>query len=226
MKNIRKRILNQDGDVMIESTIVLTIVIVFIFFLLMLGFYLFQQMSVYVVANDTASTIASIYSYNDKEPTEGYITLNDYNDTKNTYRYVTNAVVSVFSTSETENKAKWYAYYNLNNFQYITPCEDPQVTVTFKTLSPLKTQVNVKVIAKYDFPIVSSLSRVMGTENDSLFIVNAEGSAVCTDISEYMSRVGLYCDVFETITGTSTYGNLSKSLSQIKSDINKILAYF
>lgn len=226
MRKFRKKMKDENGNVIIEATLVLTIVMVFIFFLMMLGFYLFQYANVYIVANDTASSIASIYSFDKKEPIEGYVSKADYSDTKNTYRYITNAVKSVFSTTESEKKAKWYAYYNLNRFQYISPYEDPVVTVSFKTLSPLKTQVNVSVTAKYDFPLVTSLSHIMGTENESLLTINASASAVVTDVSEYLSRTYFYCDVMDTIAGTNTYTGIQKSLNRIIEDINKILELF
>ena len=157
MRKMLKKLKKQDGDVIVESTIVLSIVIVFIFFLLMLGFYLFQKMSVYIIANDTAYTVASIYSYNAKDPIEGYISPNDYTDTGNLYRYLVNSITSTFGENKNENKGRWYAYYSLQGYQYLAPKEDPQVTVDIKPVSAFKSQVNVTIKAKYVIPGITDL---------------------------------------------------------------------
>lgn len=224
MKRLLKKMSNQNGDVIIESTIVLSIVIVFIFFLMMLGFYMFQQMSINIIANDTAATIASISSHKEKDPIEGYISKSDYTETSNLYRYISNDFVNLFGgIDHRENRAKWYAYYTLDGYQYIAPSKEPTVTVDVDMVSPFKSQIKVKIEAEYEFPLVSTLMAMLGDSDDGKIKVVATGYAVCNDMSEYVSRVLLYCDLTDALTNTGAYQGFNNNISGIIEDIKKII---
>lgn len=228
MKKFSVLLKKENGDFVIESTIVLTIVMIFIFFLLMLGFYLFQQMCVYVVANDTATSIAAIYSYESKDPVEGLVSQEDYSKT-NIYRHVVSGAMSVLgvdSQKENKNKGKWNAYYSLRNYQYIAPINDPEVDLIFKTISPFKTQVTVNIKAEYSMPIAGMLNRVLGNSDSENMTFSATGSAICIDLYEYFSRIDFYCKISEIVTDSSSVEEMNGNITKIKTSLDKVMELF
>ena len=225
MKKLAK---SEKGDFVIEATIVLTIVIMFVFFLLMLGFYLFQQMAVNIVANDTANSIAQIFAYDAKDPLEGMISQEDYTKSS-VYRHIVSGAFSVLgieSQNKNINKAKWHVYYSLNNYQYIAPKEDPTVEISFKNLTPFKKQIFVKIIAKYDMPFAGVLGRLLGQTGNSEMVFEGSGAAVCTDLSEYFSRIDFGNKLIEIIAGSDEAKKTLASLDKITTTMNRVLDLF
>ncbi len=223
---MKKFLKNENGDYVIEASIVLTIVMVFIFFLLMLGFYLYQGMCVNVVANDTASSIAAIYGYETKDPLEGFVSENDYAKT-DAYRHIINSAKNIVTgRDENQKKAIWYTLSTLDLQKYIAPANPPQASVTIKLLTPFKTQINVEVTAEYEVPLAGMLARISGGAIDDKITFKGTGSAICTDISEYKAKIDFFAQLLGVVSKNGKFQTINKDLNQIWEDLDKMIELF
>ncbi len=174
MKNKR-----QSGEVVVEATIVVTLVMILITVMLYIGMILYQQTLVSVMANQTASNIAQIYSNNLKDPFTGYVEPNSV------YQSVTyNNMKSDAYLDVVEQKANVFAQYRLKSSRILsTGISDVEVKIAKKPNELLKSQIIVTIRDSYDMPLVG----FFGT--DSLVEFAAQGRADCVDILEYINGV-------------------------------------
>lgn len=169
----------ENGEVVVEASIVVTIVLIFITLMLYIGMILYQQTLVTVMANQTASNLAQIYSNNAKDTFTGYI------DADEVYQPVTygnlknEAYMNVIS-----QKANVFAKYRLKSSKILaTGSSSVEVEIVKKPNELLKSQIVIKIHDKYDLPLVS----MFGTSG--LVDFTATGRADCVDILEYINGV-------------------------------------
>lgn len=174
MKNKKEK-----GEVVVEASIVVTIVIIFITMILYIGMILYQQTVVSVMANQTASSIAQVYSNNLKDPFTGYI------DSNNVYQAITYSNMKTDAYMNViEQKANVFARYRLKSSRIIA-AENTTVDVDIvkKPNEVLKSQVVVTIHDKYDVPLVSIF------DANGIVEFAASGRADCVDILEYINGV-------------------------------------
>ena len=174
----------ESGAVAVEAAIVVTIVVIFISVFLYIGMILYQQSLVSIMANQTASNIAQVYSNSIKDPFTGYV------DSDSVYQSVTyssmktDAYVDVLT-----QKANTLADYRLKSSRILTTGnQNVDVSIVKKPNELLKSQIVVTIRDKYQLPLVS----FFGMDNKLEF--SASGRADCVDILEYINGVNAIGD--------------------------------
>lgn len=169
----------ENGEVVIEASLVVTIVMIFITIMLYIGMILYQQTLISVIANQTAANLAQIYSNNLKDPFTGYI------DPDMIYQPITyNSVKTDAYMEVVKQKANVFAKYRLKSSSVLA-AENTSVEVDMvkKPNELMKSQLVVTIRASYDVPLVS-IFKVTG-----LVDFAATGRADCVDILEYINGV-------------------------------------
>lgn len=174
MKNKRER-----GEVVVEATIIVTIVMLIITIMLYVGMVLYQQSLISVMANQTASNIAQVYSNNIKDPFTGYI------DSDKVYQSVTYGNMKTDAYMDVvEQKAALFAKYRLKSASVLAAKNTSvEVDIVKKQNELFKGQIVVTIRGTYDIPLVG----FFGT--DGLLEFAASGRADCVDILEYINGV-------------------------------------
>lgn len=167
------------GEVIVEASIVVTLVMLVITIMMYVGMVLYQQTLVSVIANQTAANIAQVYSNNLKDPFSGYI------DPDKVYQSVTysNMKTDAYMTV-VEQKANIFAQYRLKSSRILANGNTSvEVEVVKKPNELLKSQIVVTIRDRYDVPLVG----MFGTSG--LVEFAASGRADCVDILEYINGV-------------------------------------
>jgi len=178
---------DENGNVVIEASIVLTIAVVMVAVLINLGMMLYNRNLMENVATNTAVNIANVYSSTYRDPMMGYMDDSEFYKTE-LYRYLAN----VFTSAHDETAARkgtWYAKYSLKKNE-ISKIEDPRIGVDIvrKPGTLIQHQVVVTIEAKYDAP----LTAIWGGNNKATYTV--EGRADCIDLLDYFNTVGTVND--------------------------------
>lgn len=183
---------NESGSTAVEASIVVPIVIMIIFVMMYMGFIMYQQTALTVIANETASSIGQIYSTNSKDTFIGFASPQDLSDT-DYYRSLKNALnnfVTVHGSleSEAEKKSNWYAQYRITSSRLYKEAGDMDINTTFEKTPGMTLQKTavVTVKATYDLPFIRFFGIV-----DSTVEVSAVGRAQCFDILDYASTMSL-----------------------------------
>ncbi len=174
MKNKR-----ESGEVVVEASIIVTLVMIFITIMLYIGMILYQQTLVSVMANQTASNIAQVYSNNLKDPFTGYV------DPDRVYQSITYSNMKTDAYMDVvEQKANVFAKYRLRSSRILgNGTSSVDIEIVKKPNELLKSQIVVTVHDTYDLPLVG----LFGT--DGLVEFAAQGRADCVDILEYINGV-------------------------------------
>lgn len=174
MKNKR-----ESGEVVVEASIVVTLVMIVITIMLYVGMILYQQTLVSVMANQTASNIAQVYSNNLKDPFTGYV------DPDRVYQSITYSNMKTDAyMSVVEQKANIFAQYRLKSSRILTNgTTSVEVQIVKKPNELLKSQIVVTIRDRYDVPLVG----IFGTSG--LVSFASSGRADCVDILEYVNGV-------------------------------------
>ena len=100
----------ENGEVVVEASIVVTLVLIVITIMLYVGMILYQQTLVSVMANQTASNIAQVYGNNLKDPFTGYV------DSDRVYQSITYSNMKTDAYMDViEQKANVFAKYRLKS---------------------------------------------------------------------------------------------------------------
>lgn len=174
MKNKR-----ESGEVVVEASIVVTLVMIVITIMLYVGMILYQQTLVSVMANQTASNIAQVYSNNLKDPFTGYV------DPDRVYQSITYSNMKTDAYMDViEQKANIFAKYRLKSSRILaTGNTSVEIDIVKKPNELLKSQIVVTIRDSYDIPLVG----MFGT--DGLVEFGSIGRADCVDILEYINGV-------------------------------------
>lgn len=174
----------ESGEVVVEASIVVTLVVIFISIMLYIGMVLYQKSVISVVANRTATNISQVYSNTFRDPFTGYLDFdNAYNQI--TYRNIeTDAYLDAI-----KQKGTAFAQYRLKKAQII-PTLDRQVSVQVvsKPAEILKGQIVVTITDKYEVP----LAGFFGLDGELSF--TATGRADCVDYLLYLFGVEAVAD--------------------------------
>lgn len=179
MKNKR-----ENGEVVVEASIVVTIVVIFISVMLYIGMILYQQSLVSMMANQTASNIAQVYSNSLRDPFTGYV------DVDKVYQSVTYSNLKDDAYMDViKQKADVFSKYRLKSSRMLAnESSSVDVQIVKKPNELLKNQIVVTIRDKYDIPLVG----FFGT--DGIVEFSASGRADCVDILEYINGVEAISD--------------------------------
>lgn len=174
MKNKTER-----GEVVVEASIVVTLVMIVITAMLYVGMVLYQQTLVSVMANQTAANIAQVYGNNLKDPFTGYV------DSDRVYQSITYSNMKTDAYMDVvEQKANVFAKYRLRSSRILaTGNTSVEIDIVKKPNELLKSQIVVTIRDSYDVPLVG----MFGT--NGLVEFGSTGKADCVDVIEYINGV-------------------------------------
>lgn len=203
----------EDGNVIIEASIVLTIAVVMVVVLINLGIVLYNRNLMDTVAADAAVSVANVYASTYRDPMYGYMDSSEFYKT-NLYRYVKNFFNSSLDNSA-ERKATWYSLYSLKKKTF-SEIKDPKVEVEVVTKpgTLIQHQVVVRIEAELKIPATA----IWGGKNKTTYV--AEGRADCVDMLDYfntiatvkssvMSKIEKFLDHFNKFRKIFDYESLS-----------------
>ncbi len=169
----------ESGEVVVEASIVVTLVMIIITIMMYVGMILYQQTLVSVMANQTAANIAQVYSNNLKDPFSGYV------DPDRVYQSITYSNMKTDAyMSVVEQKANIFAQYRLKSSRILANGNTSvEVQIVKKPNELLKSQIVVTIRDHYDVPLVG----IFGTSG--LVEFASSGRADCVDILEYINGV-------------------------------------
>ncbi len=169
----------ENGEVVVEASIIVTLVALFITIMIYIGMILYQQTLVSVMANQTAANIAQVYSNNLRDPFTGYVDPDRVYQSITYSNMKTDAYVDVI-----EQKAGVFAKYRLKSSDILASKNTSvEVELVKKPNELLKSQIVVTVRDKFDMPLVT----LFGV--DGLVEFASSGRADCVDILEYLNGV-------------------------------------
>lgn len=169
----------ESGEVVVEASIIVTLVVIFVTIMLYVGMVLYQRTLVSVLANRTASDLAQVYSNSLKDPFTGYI------DPDQVYQSVTYGNMKTDAYLQViEQKANALAQYRLKSEKILnTGSVTVDVEIVKKPNELFKNQIVVTIHDQYDVPLVGMFDVNGGVE------FAASGRADCVDYLEYMNSV-------------------------------------
>ena len=144
MKNKR-----ENGEVVVEASIIVTLVFIVISIMLYIGMALYQQTAIATVASRTATNISQVYSNILSDPFTGFV------DTENAYQSVTYSNMKTDAYLDViKQKGNVFAQYRLKKSQIIPAANrEVDVQVVNKPNEILKGQIVVTVTDTYDVPL-------------------------------------------------------------------------
>lgn len=174
MKNKR-----ESGEVVVEASIIVTLVFIVISIMFYIGMALYQQTAISVIASRTATNIAQVYSNALRDPFTGHI------DPDSSYQPITYGNMKTDAYIDAvEQKGAAFVQYRLKKAQIISAVDrEVDVQVVNKPNELLKAQVVVTVKDVYDIPLVG----VFGL--DGRLAYQGSGRADCVDVVEYVNGV-------------------------------------
>lgn len=208
----------ESGEIVIEATIVVTICILMIFLLISIGMYLYHAALVRVAANKTASDIALVYPYLDKEPAYGYTNYADY---MNNHPYRNFSVLSDSFEEENRKKAEWYAYGLLETMSLReNEFRDAQVIIEIENHGTGGCTIKVFITDYYELPMGGSFLGMAGLPES--IAVTASASADSFDI---LDQAGTYNFLWKTVDkmGESVAGKLLPAITKWLEFANRLI---
>ncbi len=170
---------NDRGELVVEASIIVTLVMIVITIMLYVGMVLYQQTLISVTANQTASNIAQVYSNNLKDPFTGYVAPDRVYQSITYSNMKTDAYMEVV-----EQKANVFSKYRLKSSRILANGNTSvEVDIVKKPNELLKSQIVVTIHDSYDIPLVGMFGI------DGLVQFEASGRADCVDILEYINGV-------------------------------------
>ena len=171
---------NENGTVVVEALIVVTIAMMFITVMLYLGIVLYQQAVVNIMANQTASGIAQIYGNTLRDPFTGYVDAEGVHETV-TYANIRNQAYH----DVIEQKTDALAMYRLKSSRILnTGKTEVDIDIIPKNNELLKEQIVVTIRDTYKVSLVS----FFGIRDNELTF-EGTGRADCVDLLDYFAGI-------------------------------------
>ena len=170
---------NQKGEIVVEASVIVTLVVFFITTMLYITMVLYQQTLLSAMANQTASNLAQMYGNNMKDTFTGYV------DSEQIYQPITYSNLKTDAYMDImEQKASTFALYRLKSSSILGTGEPiVDVEVVKKKNELLKSQIVVSVQEQFEVPFLSMFGA------DGVITFSATGRADCVDILEYLNGV-------------------------------------
>ena len=194
----------ENGEVMIESILMVTATFVILMFLLALGFLMYQQTAIQIAADDAAAKIAQTYRLVNADLTTGKISVDEL-VAVDLYRYG-----PMGGSFEAENKAKTANYINnrMHAVSFALEVVKPNTEMRVEGDGLGRSHLVIHVESTYKMPFGSFL-KLIGMEDELVF--KASSVADCVDILEYYNSVSFAYRCFNYLDKNSY---VSKAISQ------------
>ena len=216
-----KKIKDDDGAIMLEFAMVMSLVLIVLAFMLGFGFFICQKTMCYTIATETASYIGDSYKYTG---------LNKIDETevpkdkmKNLKNYRTSfALISMRNSSKNKTDAYVKERAKLTSF---TPEKSASVKeIKFYSDNIGRTHVKVTVNIESNVLFLNILQTVGLMDETPDFTATA--CAECIDITGYTSPMSYLKYLGDKINDTNAggaYNNVADTLKDVKDIINKII---
>lgn len=210
---------NENGEIMIESMLVLLPTMFVMVFLIALGFLLYQQWNVQFVADSVASRLSDVYSYysySDADIKTGKVTLDQIED-RAMYRYL---FFKGKTAAAAEEKGRDYGEMLLD-LTNCTTVSNEAIYVDTVDDGMGRRHIVVEVSGDYKIPFGAGLE-IFGMSSTKH--IEASSAAECVDITEY----------FATVTWAKSIGKIivdndetkaTKALDSILSALDTVLSF-
>lgn len=196
MRGVTEKVKSEKGSVTIEATLVITLCLAALFTMIALGMVLYRQSLVSAVANQTASDVAMIYPYLDKDPNTGFTGQYDFDASDSLYRYF--LWKSEKYKSGNIDKAEWYANALLEQASLSRPAVYPaQVEVRITAGNALRRKITVEITDTYRLPI-GRILEMLGLPGE--IEITAAATAECVDMIDYMDTTNFLNYVVDKAT--------------------------
>lgn len=206
MKSLKKE-KGQSGEIMLESSIVLSITIIMIVCMIGLGFYIYQQAMVYTIAAETAENIGRNYKYTSTDIDEYSVDISKMTDLR-MYR--------VYFKLQDIRKAESYAIergsltsFNSSDSVRVEECELIRDNVG-------RQHVKVTISLESSF-LFGGILKACGFINNNSKLY-ATSYAECLDFTGYVSQVHFVDYLGDKADGTNVgkiYNNVNKMKDKI-----------
>ncbi len=209
MGKIRSNLGEEDGNTVIEAIIVVTMTVIFIYILLVLGFFFYQRSVLQAIADYTATSIARTHSYVHKDPVTGYIgSVNMKDRGFGQTLYWLTQWDDYRANEEMEGENLYKVYEQKLRLMAYTGEFNPSVEVKRSGIVMFQDEVTVTAEVNYFIPF----TKIFGVA-DGLVRVKAASRAICADI---MGQDTYYRTINSFIKGASEL-NITKI---VKSAVN------
>lgn len=196
------KIKKENGEIMLESILVMIPTLFVLIFLLSLGFLLYQKWNIQYVADDIASKVATSFELLDEDVPTTVISLEEAQKVL-LYKYL-----FYFDDYEELNntKANNYGSELLQLTGYGDGVGEENIQLTVEEDSLARRHIRVEITGTYRIPFAEGLE-IFGMDGTRTF--TAVSYAECIDMADYMNTV-----VYGDQVGEILFGN-SKTLKMI-----------
>lgn len=173
------------GEIMVESTIIVTLTLMILVWLLALGFLHYQRYVATVVTNDAAVKIAATYNNPTSDIIMGYVTSEELWE-RDLYRNFgdKDTVGSLYQTNQKRTEA--YVKYMLDRTNFMGVVKDVDVKMTLVHDSLGRRHIEVVTRCAFNTPFAGLLDYFgMG----EVATYESTASADCSDMAEYIVSV-------------------------------------
>ena len=205
----------ENGEIMLESIIVMTITLFMLVWILGIAFIYYQRYVLTAVVNDAAVRIADTYVYPSTDPVIGYMEPDDFTN-RDLYRLFSDNSF----TEKSKEKAKNYVEYYLKKTNFTGTIDVVDVYLTVYKDSPLRRHIEITAKCRFNTPFGFALD-FFGM--DGAFTYSATGRADCTDTIDFISTV----DYFKRVTtGADISSKGKKVVNSVAKLVYKLKDYF
>lgn len=188
---------NEQGEIMIESMLVMIPILFVLVFLLSLGFLLYQQWNIQYVADEIANKVSMTYPYLESHTASGVVTWEQMKK-KELYRYLFG--MSQYET-KSEIRGQEYGESLLEKTTFASPQTKETITIKTEKDSLARRHVYVKVKGKYKIPFGEGLE-IFGM--NSIRTYTSESTAECVDLMDYVGTITYGKNCLSLITGDAS----------------------
>lgn len=185
----------EKGSITIEATLVTVTCLAALFIMIGIGMVLYRQSLVTAVANQTASDMAMIYPYLDRDPNTGFTAQYDFDDADSLYRYF--LWKAEHFKSENEDKAQWYANALLEQGALSIMTAPVDVAVSVTAGNALRRNITVTITDIYEIPF-AGIFEMFGLPEE--IEITAAATAECVDMIDYMNTTNFLNYVMDKAT--------------------------
>lgn len=190
----------------LEAMIVMIPAIFIMLFFMSYGFLFYQRWTVHHVANDVATRIAHTYANPEADPVMGFIS-GAGKAAMSPYRYIGKGL-----EGKNKQRGKEYAVWGLHISSLAYEQSEPEIEVEVVHDAFAQRHVKVKIRTVYEIPFGGAL-QYFGFQK--VMTYEAEGYAVCTDLSDYVCSVNALYTLSNDAFPFRVTGTLEKILKLI-----------